>query len=73
MSSLAQLSDMLVCRAGLRETDGLGADRDRLRLDATTEFLTEGHITPQQFDQHVMGLLRRLTQTKTPAQPAPSS
>jgi signal transduction histidine kinase/DNA-binding response OmpR family regulator len=42
------------------------ADRERLRLDASTEFLTKGRITPQDFEQRVMGLLGRLTRERTP-------
>ena len=30
------------------------ADRERLRLGASTEFLTKGRITPQDFEQRVM-------------------
>ena len=37
-------------------------DRRRLRLGEDTEFLTKGRITPQQFEQRVVGLLRRITQ-----------
>lgn len=37
------------------------ADRDRLRL-GQTEFLTKGRVTPQEFEQRVMGLLQRITQ-----------
>jgi PAS domain S-box-containing protein len=37
-------------------------DRQRLRLGESTEFLTKGRITPQQFEQRVVGLLRRITQ-----------
>jgi len=42
-------------------------DRERLRLGATTEFLTKGRITPQDFEQRVMRLLGRLT--REPAVP----
>jgi CheY-like chemotaxis protein len=42
------------------------ADRERLRLDASTEFLTKGRITPQDFEQRVMGLLGRLTRERRP-------
>ena len=38
-----------------RELDEAG--RERLRLGASTEFLTKGRITPQDFEQRVMGLL----------------
>lgn len=36
------------------------ADRRRLRLGSTTEFLTKGRITPADFEQHVMRLLGQL-------------
>ncbi|MDQ3677931.1 MAG: PAS domain S-box protein [Actinomycetota bacterium] len=42
------------------------ADRERLRLGASTEFLTKGRITPQDFEQRVVRLLARLTQQPTP-------
>ncbi|MDQ3759366.1 MAG: response regulator [Actinomycetota bacterium] len=42
------------------------SDRDRLRLGASTEFLTKGRITPQDFEKSVIGLLGRLTQQRTP-------
>ena len=42
------------------------ADRARLRLGPSTEFLTKGRITPQDFEQRVMGLLGRLTRDRTP-------
>jgi PAS domain S-box-containing protein len=42
------------------------ADRERLQLGATTEFLTKGQITPQDFEQRVMRLLGRLTRDRTP-------
>ena len=42
------------------------ADRERLRLGASTEFLTKGRITPQDFEQRVMGLLGRLTRDRIP-------
>jgi PAS domain S-box-containing protein len=37
------------------------ADRARLRLGDSTEFLTKGRVTPQQFEERVIGLLHRLT------------
>jgi PAS domain S-box-containing protein len=40
------------------------ADRQRLQLGVNTEFLTKGRITPQQFEQRVIGLLRRITQAQ---------
>jgi CheY-like chemotaxis protein len=36
-------------------------DRERLRLGSTTEFLTKGRITPEDFERRVMQLLGRLT------------
>ncbi len=48
----------------VRELDE--ADRERLRLGASTEFLTKGRITPQDFEQRVMRLLGRLTRDRTP-------
>jgi len=42
------------------------ADRERLRLGQTTEFLTKGRISPQDFERRVMALLARLTQDRTP-------
>ncbi len=39
------------------------ADRQRLRLGSTTEFLTKGRVTPSDFERHVMRLLGRLTAT----------
>jgi PAS domain S-box-containing protein len=41
------------------------ADRERLRLGQTTEFLTKGRISPQDFERRVMALLARLTQGRT--------
>ena len=37
------------------------ADRAALQLGGSTEFLTKDRITPQQFEQRVIGLLMRLT------------
>jgi hypothetical protein len=42
------------------------ADRERLRLGDTTEFLTKGRISPKQFERRVMALIARLTQDRTP-------
>ncbi|MCW3016396.1 MAG: Two-component hybrid sensor and histidine kinase regulator [Solirubrobacterales bacterium] len=42
------------------------ADRERLRLGASTEFLIKSRITPEDFEQRVMGLLGRLTHPQTP-------
>lgn len=39
------------------------AERDRLRL-GQTEFLTKGRVTPQDFEQRVMGLLQRITSSR---------
>ncbi|MGH2839546.1 MAG: response regulator, partial [Solirubrobacteraceae bacterium] len=41
------------------------ADRDRLRLGSTTEFLTKGRITPVDFEQRVMRLVGQLTREPT--------
>ena len=41
-------------------------DRERLRLGRTTEFLTKGRISPQDFEARVMALLARLTQDQIP-------
>ncbi|MEA2144131.1 MAG: hypothetical protein QOI64_2561 [Solirubrobacteraceae bacterium] len=42
------------------------ADRERLRLGTSTEFLTKGRITPHDFEQRVVDLLARLTRDRTP-------
>jgi CheY-like chemotaxis protein len=42
------------------------ADRERLRLGDTTEFLTKGRISPKHFERSVMALIARLTQDRTP-------
>jgi len=47
-----------------RELDEL--DRARLQLGVSTEFLTKGRITPQDFEQRVMRLLGRLTREPAP-------
>jgi PAS domain S-box-containing protein len=45
------------------------ADRERLRLGDSTEFLTKGRITPQQFEERVIHLLHRLTQEQIAGAP----
>ena len=40
------------------------ADRERLQLGDTTEFLTKGRISPADFERCVMALLARLTQDR---------
>jgi CheY-like chemotaxis protein len=38
------------------------SERDRLKL-GHTEFLTKGRVTTQKFEQHVLGLIQRITQS----------
>jgi DNA-binding response OmpR family regulator len=59
-----RLSALPVVVYTARELDA--ADRERLQLGAGTEFLTKGRITPQDFEQHVMRLLGRLTRNRAP-------
>ncbi|MDJ0619832.1 MAG: response regulator [Calothrix sp. MO_192.B10] len=39
------------------------SERNRLKL-GRTEFLTKGRVTTQKFEQHVLGLIQRITQTR---------